>query len=260
MRVPSHLLLLLAGSALASCESIRGPEPSTVSTSQVVSTGYWFRGVPRSREPVTSGDVTVNSPMANGAIISLSTWYNLQLTNHTGDGVFPDGQGGEATEIDILGSYNQSFAWLDFTLGFVGYTFPEFGPSTREFYVGATVEALGLAHSLTAYYDSDLLDDYYLSYQASRGFPLDEHWSAAVALLLGYMSDDQARFYFGEKSSGLSDLLLTGSLTYHFDENTSIFLKGAGVTVPDDDLAASLEDQGLDDSGFWLTLGAAWGL
>lgn len=258
MRSRSLAVLLLA--PCAACANLRGEERSTVSTSQTVASAYWFRGTPQSLEAVTQGDLVVNTPFADGSTLSFTTWYNAQLTNQTGDAIFPDGQGGQATEIDLVLSYARNVGRVAMTAGMIGYHFPGIGPSTKEAWLGGTLEAFGISHALTAYYDVDLLDDYYLSYQASRGFPLDERWSAALSFLLGYMSEDQAEFYFGTRRSGLSDLLLTGSLSYAFDENTSLFLKAAGVTVPDDELSDSLDANGYDDSGAWLALGAAWGL
>jgi hypothetical protein len=245
---------------LSGCAELRGTEGSTVSTSQVVASGYWFRGVPRSLEAVTQGDLQVDTPLATGGTLSFVTWYNLQLTNDAGDATFPEGNGGQNTEIDLVLDYTQAFGRLTLSGGGVAYHFPQIGPSTKEAYLTGAIDALGLSHALSAYYDVDRNDDFYLSYQASRGFEFDQQWSAAVAVLLGYMADGQAEGYFGTKRSGFSDLLLTGALNYHFDPNTSLFLKVAGVTVPDDHLSESLDQNGLDDSGMWVVLGAAWGL
>ena len=245
---------------LCACAELRGEERSTVSTSQTFASAFWFRGTPRSLEAVTQGDLVVDTPFADGSSLSFTTWYNGQLTNRTGDATFPDGLGGQASEIDIALAYARDVGRVAVTAGMVGYHFPGSGPSTKEVWLGGSLDAFGLSHALTAYYDVDLLDDFYVSYQASRGFPIDERWSVGLALLLGYMSDDQAEGYFGTRSSGISDLLLTGSLSYAFDENTSVFLKAAGVTTPDDELADSLDANGLEEGGAWLALGAAWGL
>ena len=107
---------------------------------------------------------------------------------------------------------------------------------------------------------ADLLDDLYASYQAAKSFELAEGWTGSLSFLLGYMAEDQAAFYFGTQESGLSDASLTGSVTYQYDDNTSFFGKLSGVTVPDSDLGDSLDALGLDDSGGWLTIGAAWSL
>jgi len=231
-----------------------------VSTSQVVASAYWFRGVPRSLEAVTQGDLQVDTPLATGGTLSFVTWYNLQLTNRTGDATFPDGNGGQNTEIDLLLDYTQAFGRAKLSAGGIAYQFPQVGPSTKEAYLTGALDALGVSHALSVYYDVDRIDDFYFSYQASRGFEIDAQWSAALAVLLGYMREDEAKDYFGRKHAGFSDLLLTGELNYHFDANTSIFLKVAGVTVPDDELSEALEQGGLDDSGLWVVLGAAWGL
>jgi len=260
MRVPTLVLCSIVSCTALACADLRGSEGSRVSTSQIVSSAYWFRGVPRSLKPVTQGDLVVETPLATGGSLNFTTWYNGQLTNHTGDAAFPDGLGGQLTEIDLALCYAQRFGSVDVTWGGVGYSLPQIAPSTREMYLALAMDALGLTHAVTAYYDIDLLDDYYFQYQASRGIALDEHWNAGLELLLGYMSDSQAEFYFGTKQRGLSDMLLTGTLTYAIDANTSLFFEAAGVTVPDDELSRSLRQSGLEDSGMWFTLGAAWGL
>lgn len=239
---------------------LRGTEPSKVSTSQIVASQYWFRGVPRSLEAVTQGDLQVDTPLALGGTLSFVTWYNLQLTNRTGDATFPDGNGGQNTEIDLLLDYTQTFGRVTLSGGGIAYQFPQVGPSTKEAYLTGAIESLGIGHALSIFYDVDRIDDFYFSYQATRGFEFDEQWSAALAVLLGYMREDEAQDYFGRSHAGFSDLLLTGTLNYHFDANTSVFLKVAGVTVPDDELAESLEQNDLENSGMWLVLGAAWGL
>jgi hypothetical protein len=146
------------------------------------------------------------------------------------------------------------------SIGGIGYQLPEVGPSTKEAYLRGEFAAAGLQHALTAYYDIDLLDDFYLSYQAADRIVLDERWSASVAVLLGYMRAGQSEFYFGRARSGLSDLMLTGALHYAVDRNLSLFLKVAGVSVPDDELADASASNDRDDSGLWVALGAAWGL
>jgi hypothetical protein len=258
--VPRPPLWLFLAITLPACAELRGTEGSTVSTSQVVASAYWFRGVPRSLQAVTQGDLQVDTPLATGGTLSFVTWYNLQLTNRTGDATFPDGQGGQNTEIDLLLDYTQTFGRTRLSAGGIAYQLPQVGPSTKEAYLTGAVEALGISNALSIYYDVDRIDDFYFSYEASRGFTFDEQWSAALAVLLGYMREGQAADYFGKEHAGFSDLLLTGTLNYHFDANTSVFLKVAGVTVPDDELSDALEQNDLENSGMWFVLGAAWGL
>jgi hypothetical protein len=259
-RIPLLPLLLAFAPCLGGCASIRGSERSTVSTSQVFASAYWFRGVPRSLQAVTQGDLVVDTPLADGSTLSLVTWYNMQLTNRTGDAAFPAGNGGQMTEIDMVLDYATRIGRLDVSAGGIAYTFPQVGPSTKEAYLGATVGALGLDHTLTAYYDVDRLDDYYLQFQAKKSFQVCAGWSVGLAALIGLMGDDQAASYFGIEESGVSDLLVTASLTRAFDENTSVFLELSAVDVPDEDLADALRASGLDASGLWVAIGAGWGL
>lgn len=250
----------LALGLLSGCAALRGSEPTTVSTSQSFLSAYWFRGVPRSLEAVTQGDLEVDTPLATGGALSFVTWFNMQLTNETGDAAFPDGQGGETTEVDMVIDYTHPVGPMLASVGGIGYHLPEVGPSTREAYVRGEFGVAGLQHAFTAYYDVDQLDDFYLSYQAAERFVFDERWSGSLALLLGYMRAGQSEFYFGRSRSGLSDLMLTGALSYALDRNTTLFLKVAGVTVPDDELAQASSANEHDDSGLWIALGAAWGL
>ena len=90
-------LAVLTVALAGSCANLRGEERSTVSTSQVVASAYWFRGTPQSLEAVTHGDLVVNTPFADGSTLSFTTWYNGQLTNQTGDAILPDCNGGQAT-------------------------------------------------------------------------------------------------------------------------------------------------------------------
>src|SRR6185503_6815113 len=72
MQRPTPLLrTILLSLVFVACADLRGTERSTVSTSQNVATAHWFRGTPLSLQPVTQGDVVVNTPLANGATISL---------------------------------------------------------------------------------------------------------------------------------------------------------------------------------------------
>jgi hypothetical protein len=255
-----HLPTAVALAWLAGCASLRGSEPAKVSSSQAVLSAYWFRGVPRSLEAVTQGDIVVDSPLATGGTLSFATWFNMQLTNRTGDAAFPDGHGGESTEVDLVLDYTHTIGPVLASVGGIGYQLPEVGPTTKEAFVRGEFEAVGLQHALTAYYDLDLLDDFYLSYQAADRYELDERWSASVAVLLGYMRAGQSEGYFSRSHSGFSDLMLSGALHFALDPNVSLYLRFAGVTVPDDELARAADALEREDSGLWVALGAAWGL
>jgi hypothetical protein len=244
----------------AACTSVRGSDPTTVSTTPSIASAYWFRGTPQSLDPVAQADLSVRTPLKNDATLLLQTWLNYQLTNDTNDGIIPDSQGGQFTEIDLVADYSTTIGGVGVNGGVIGYQFPGIFPSTKEVYVGAAKEALGLAFSATFFYDFDLLDDFYVTFLAGKGFELDENLALNLGLQVSYMAEDQSAYYFGTEESGLSDASLSGTLTYQHDDNTSFFFKLAGVTVPDSDLGDSLDTLGFDDSGVWGAVGVSWGL
>ncbi|MCK6445547.1 MAG: hypothetical protein L6Q99_04075 [Planctomycetes bacterium] len=105
-----------------------------------------------------------------------------------------------------------------------------------------------------------MLDGIYANYAVAKSFSLAEKTSLDVSGMLGYMGSAQSEFYFGHRKSGLSDASLTAGVSYAFDDNTTLFVSGTAVTVPDSDLGDSLDALGFDDSGFYFAVGASWSL
>lgn len=245
---------------LAGCASIRGSEPTSAGASAAVATQYWFRGTPRSTKPVLQGDVSLSMPLREGSV-DFTTWGNMQLSNDTGDAVFPDGNGAEFTELDLVASYARTIEEYDVAAGVISYNFPNLvAESTHEAFVTVSREAWDLAHTLGVYFDFDVADDLYLSYKATKSMPLQDEWMLDLSGMIGLMGSDQAEIYFGEDDGGFSDLSATGTVSRAMDDVTTVFFSLGFVTVPDSGLRDALDDADLDDTGLWLTAGAAWSL
>lgn len=252
-------LALLASASLPSCLAVRADEPAAVGASVSAATAYWFRGAPVNTAGVLQGDLSTSIPLADGALLDLSTWANMAFTNESGDGAEPDGHGAQFTEVDFVASYTRSYDSFDAGVGLVSYNFPNLvGGSTTELYGQMLFEAFGLAQTLSVYYDFDELDGYYFSWAGSWGMDLDERTSFDVGGMLGAMGGDQAEFYFGSEENGLSDLSLSGTITRAYDEATTLTATLAYITTIDGDFRDALEARGLDDDGIVLTLGAGW--
>jgi len=252
-------LALLAGASSTSCLSVRGDAPASIGASTSLVSSYWFRGTPRSTRPAVQGDVSMTIPLSDGGLLDLSTWANMGLSNSVGDGAFNDGQGFEVSEVDFVASYTRSFEGYDLTGGLVNYNFPgaNFDP-TSELMGSASFGALGLAHTLSIYYDIDEADGFYMSYAGNWRRPLDERTAFDANWMLGAMGGDQSRYYFGTHSNGLSDFSVSGTLSRALDEATTLSATLALLTTVDSNYRDALDDSGLDKEAIVLALGAAW--
>lgn len=135
-----------------------------------------------------------------------TTWGNMDLSNDTGDAPFPDGNGGEVTEIDLIGWYSRRIGDVDYEFGLINYSFPSgVGGSTNEAYVSASWEAVGIDMGFSVFYDFDELDDYYANFGVGHSFELDNNLSLDAGVSVGAMGEGQAEAYFGTKDSGLAD-------------------------------------------------------
>ena len=257
-----RILPFAALALLASCASIRNPDsPMTATASVNYASQYWFRGVPQNEAGNLQGSMGVAVPTSNGGTINASAWGNMLLSNDSGDAVMADQNGGEFGEIDLTGSYSQQFGQFAVTTGVVSYNFPNaIGPSTHELFVAAATEWFTLKHTLTLYYDFDLLDDMYLNYMAAKSWGIAEGTNFDLSGMIGYMGADQAEFYFGTDDSGLSDASITAGVSHTWDANTTLFLSGTLVTVIDSDLEDASDNNNFETDGAWITAGVAWSL
>lgn len=257
----TRCLLVLTTALAASCTSIRGTERATASTNLTVATQYWFRGVPQSEELVAQPDATILLPLKDGQSASITTWGNFQLSNDAGDAAFADRNGGDFTELDVTGTYTRKVGDATVSAGVISYNFPNaVGVSTHEAFLGATWDGTCVSQTLTAYYDFDQADDFYLTYGLGHTWQLDEKFTGTLSGLLGYMGEDQAAFYFAEQDSGFSDASVTGMLNYAYDANTNVYAKATAITVPDSTLRDASEARDFKTSTVIFTVGIGWSL
>ncbi len=250
-------LILCAGG----CRSAFDDSAPTAALDLGYTSEYWFRGVPLQLRGALQGSIALSQQTADGGALSLATWGNMDASDSVGKGLSPPGNGGKLTEIDLTVDYTRQFGALQLSGGVISYEFPNLvGVSTAEAYLGLGWSAIGLDQGLTVYYDFAELDDLYASFALGRGFELGNDLTLDLGAQLGFMGSGQAEFYFGDETSGFSDLLLSATLAYPLDEITTLSAGVHGVSVLDSELSDALEGSGLETDSVWVTVGASWGL
>lgn len=246
------LLLLL----LPACKGLQGPPALVVN--QSIGTHYILRGVPVNERGVYQADVTTTLATRAGGSLSGTLWANADLSDETG-GLFPDENGGQFTELDVLLNYSRQLGKWGWSLGYISYNFPNVAlRSTSEVFSTLARNDLWLRSAMSLYLDVEEADGVYANVSVAHTWRLGEALDLDASALLGYADDDLAQLYYLTKASGLADLVATVALSYTCGEHTRITLTGAGATIVDDDLADSVEAAGLESENFRLALGLGW--
>jgi len=251
------LFLPLLPCLLIGCQS-DGPPPG-IDTNLGLLSQYNFRGVPQNDEGVFQADTTVTMATENDGTIGFTAWGNMDLKNDTGDAVFPDGNGGDFSEIDLTAFCSRRVGDHVFSIGVINYNFPNgVGDSTNEIYAGVEAEHFGITSSVTAYFDFDEVEGIYVSGALSRGHEINSKFSAELGVSIAYSDNDHSAVYYGANASGLADLVATGSLAYAYDENTTFSFTVSASTLIDDDLDDAVDAAGIDSDNVWAGLGVGW--
>ncbi len=264
-RLPCALLAVsLFGSCLVVPEGAR-PE---VALETVLSSEYNFRGMTNVERPVVQADMQVDLPTKlETGFLTFKTFANFDIHDNVGDAWFPDGHGGEPSQIDLLASYSENYHGVDITTGVISYALqnPDDFPfaiergETKEIFVHASTEvALELVPALAIHYDFDEVEDWYLNAGVSREFPINQEFVADARLSLGYSGEDASDWTYGFPESGLADLQASGSVSYLLDENTAISASLNASTILDDDLRDWFDLIDIDADTFWAAIGVSW--
>jgi uncharacterized protein (TIGR02001 family) len=250
------LLPLIALASMASCSTMHSP---TVETSAQYTSQYWFRGAIQHEGGAFQGDLTVKLKTEQGDTVGLSAWGNMDASNDAGDAPFPDGNGGDFSEIDLIGWYGTELGAVPVELGFVNYDFPNgVGSSTTEVFATAAWPIAAFSLGLAVYYDIDALEDYYANVALSHSMVLDGNLSLHTGVSLGAMGEDQAAAYFGTADAGIADLNLGVTLNYQIDAVCSAFFGATSTSVVSSDYEDALNAAGYNDGDVWFNFGLAW--
>jgi hypothetical protein len=248
-------MVLIAGLPMISTSCLALGGAKSVSVGTAVHSRYLFRGVPLVDAPVSQSNLDVALELESGDSVGLGIWANMDLSNDTGDAVFPDGNGGKVTEIDFVPTYSTSFGGTAVDFGITNYNFANgVGASTNEFFVALSRDFGALGGGLTINYDFDEVEDYYLSLSVSKGLEVNEKTTVSAAVNLGIAGEDQGLAYWGAQASGLSDVNF--SLSFYNQASEAVVLSAGLVisSIINSDYEDALDLAGIDTDNvvFWV--------
>ncbi len=260
--------LLLVCPVLGACIAAPDAVPSTTWSADLA-TKFVRRGMVQVDNEVLQPIVDTSIPVKGEGIVTANFFGNIDLHNDTGDAWFPNGSAGRFSEIDLTGSYSRAIDRFDVTAGITSYNLPrgnlfpngERG-STNEIFASISTDVSGFRPQFVAHYDFDEVDGMYLNGEVSRGFVINEKWSANVAVSLGWSDEEQSFWNYGVPDgfggSGLADLQGTGRLFYQYDDHTSFQLLLAASTIVDSDIKDWFDLIEIDSDQFWASIGVGW--
>lgn len=160
---------------------------------------YVWRGIVITDDPVFQPSVNVD-----WLGLSLNIWGNLDLTG------INDNRG-DFNEVDFTLSYTKAFGPVEAGVGVVHYWFPNTAfPQTTELFATMALPDVPLTPSITAWFDVDEADGWYVSSDISHSLELPKlcgrfDWSLDASAGFGWASANHNNFYFGVNRSGWTD-------------------------------------------------------
>ena len=259
---------VLVASCLTSCLVVPEDARPQIDASATVASEYNFRGMTNVEKGVVQGEMSVDLPTKmETSSLNFRAFANYDIHTDTGDAWFPDGHGGEPTQIDLQASYSETYRGFDITAGVISYALQnpddfvnadERG-ETKEFFVNvARPVAWQLVPSLTLHYDFDEVEDLYANAAVERSFPLQDKWVADARVSVGYSGEDQSDWNYGLPESGWADLRGTAGVTYAYDTHTEFRSTLNASTMIDEDLRDWFDLIDIDADTVWLTVGVHW--
>jgi len=202
---------------------------------------YVWRGMVLTDDPVIQPSLTISKETSAGTF-AFNIWGSVDMTdfNELGDGTY------RLQELDYTLSYAVSpVEGIDFEAGVIYYTFPGTPwPSTWEAYASVAFPVVGfVTPSITAYYDFDEVDGWYLSAALEREFELTEQMALTLSAALGFGDKDYNDAYWGVDKSALNDLSFGAALSYQVTENFSVGLSAGYMVLVNSDIRDAADDK-----------------
>lgn len=227
MLVIFSVMLMSTGVALA----------ADVTAAVDVNSAYVWRGI-------TFNDGVVVQPSIDVAAgnFGINVWGNLDADDY--DDTLDSG---EFSEIDLTMTYGIEAGPVGLTAGYIEYLFPttEAGGAlgTREVFLDASLApADGISTGITAYYDFDEVEDYYLNVYMGYGMAMDSGLSIDFGASAGYAGDDVS----ADGNAGFHEYTLTLGMGYEISEMISVSATLGYTDAIDDDV---LPEQDVDVFG-----------
>ncbi|MEN6371359.1 MAG: TorF family putative porin [Armatimonadota bacterium] len=236
------ICLLLVSAAVA-----QEPELPSTGLSTSVDLGYVsqyvWRGIPFNTDPVFQPSITVSHPSG----FSFNLWGSMDSTNIAG-------KSGDLTEAD----YTLNYAWeakgREMNAGLSRYTYPNTSDSsTSEVFMSMCLGG-PLAATLSANYDFDEADGYYLS--LGVGHDCATAWQKAPKLglsaKLSYGSNKFVKYYYaGVDKSALTDVLFSASMPYTMKNGMTFTPNASYSMIINSDIKDAMKAAGEDRNNFF---------
>ena len=256
LRTSTALLLFLS----AACTTIS--KPATIHTEVRAYSQHVFRGVSQTDGKVVQALSDWTIELSEGKRFRLGTFMNADGTNDAGDGVYPNGNGGQITRVEIEPTWIWDLGTGSIGAGIVNRSHPNIDG------YGDTSEAvlswepgtriLTMQPSFRAHYDLEDGDGLYAQFGVGRGYELKQDWNLDTSFTLAYADRDQAAVLYQASEAGFADLTAQAVLRWKNTPNLDLSTTIAASTIVANALADSLEANGHDDANFWLGLGLSW--
>ncbi|MFC1650169.1 hypothetical protein ACFL2X_01225 [Candidatus Latescibacterota bacterium] len=198
----------------------------------------------------------VFQPSLTGSMgeLSVNLWGNMDLTDESGTTR-------QMNEWDYTVDYSsgiESIEGLGYSVGIIGYTFPNGGDSTTEFYIGAGYETIG-SPSITIYKDVEAIDGTYVLLGAGYSIPVAEITSIDITGSVGFGSENMNIGLYGSAVSGagLSDMLIGVSAPFSIMETISLTPSIMFSSILDSDGSDAYDAAGMDASNVFFNLTAS---
>ncbi len=186
--------------------------------------------------------------------LSVNLWGNMDLTDE-------NGTTRQMNEWDYTVDYSSSIdaiEGLGYSVGIIGYTFPNVGGFTTEFYAGASYDTI-LSPSVTVYYDVDAVEGAYVLVGGGYSVPVADITNLDLSASIGFGSEDMNQGLYGTTTSGagLSDLLLGVSATFDVMEVLSLTPAVMFSSILDSDGSDAYDAADMDASRVFFGLTAS---
>lgn len=164
----------------------------TVGADLGIHSAYVWRGLTLTSKPVAQPDLWLSLPVGGSGAVTVGAWGNVELGKYDGADEISEG-GGEGgpdlTEFNWWAEYAHAFGQAEFTLGAVGYIYPNDLGLTSDANTIEIYARLGLSHTLSprlsAYYDVDKIKGLYLEGSLGYDVPVSENFSISLGVLAG---------------------------------------------------------------------------
>ncbi len=213
---------------------------------------YVWRGIVVNEDPVVQPSLTISKEMAGGTV-AFNVWGSFDLTDFSEN----NGSSFRLQEIDYTLSYAKSLTeWIDFEAGVIYYRFPGTSfDSTWEGYASFSFPATCfVTPSITAYYDFDEADGWYVKAALDREFAITEAVTLGLSTSLGYADADYNAYYFGVDESAFTDLNFGAALSYQVTESFSVGISAGYMVLIDSDIRDSMDN----DEKFYTGVSASF--